>query len=114
MFTILHHVVRFLGKQNQILRSACKAFIEECSQNNCERKGRGWGRRTELQEKMKGNALAWNQLVSEGALELSWLFRVVLATGLSTSNQPVIGCSHLRENPEPCLGSSLLLRAFLG
>ena len=47
-------------------------------------------------------------------LELSWHFRVVLEPGLSTPNQLVIGCSNPREGPEPCLGNSLLLRAFWG
>lgn len=55
-----------------------------------EREG-GGGSRTEQQEKMKDNAVAWNQLVPKGALELSWLFRIVLEPSLSTPNQLVIG-----------------------
>lgn len=88
--------------------------MEECSQNIHEKREGEGGRRTEHQENRKGSTVAWNQLIPEGALELSCPFRVVLEPSLCSPGQPVFARSNLREVLSLGPGSSLLLRTVVG
>lgn len=84
MFTILHYVGQIPWEtESEILRPSCECSLKVLLDNLWEG-GKEEGNRTWQQKKLKDNAAAWNQLFSEGPLELSGPFRAVLEPGLCT------------------------------